>query len=97
MSAMNHDTELQRAIHERFLGPRIVAGRTAFERAQRRGEINPDVDIELLFDVLPGTVMNRRFVLGGSVDEEFIAHVIDDVVLPAARRSPTDARVRTSS
>jgi hypothetical protein len=70
---MKHDHELTRAIQERFLAPRIQIGRIVFERAQRRGEIDPDVDIELLFDVLPGMVMNRRLVLGKPVDEDFIA------------------------
>ena len=97
MSAMKHDHELTRAIQERFLAPRIQIGRIVFERAQRRGEIEPDVDIELLFDVLPGMVMNRRLVLGKPVDEDFIAHVIDDVVLPAARRSSPAVPTHTSN
>jgi AcrR family transcriptional regulator len=97
MSAMKHDHELTRAIQERFLAPRIQIGRIVFERAQRRGEIDPDVDIELLFDVLPGMVMNRRLVLGKPVDDDFIAHVIDDVVLPAARRSSPAVPTHTSN
>jgi AcrR family transcriptional regulator len=95
MSAMHHDTELKHAIQERFFEPRLRIGRTVLERAQRRGEIDPDVDIELLFGVLPGMVMNRRLVLGQPVDEHFIAHVIDDVVLPAARRSSPSVRIPT--
>jgi AcrR family transcriptional regulator len=96
MSVMQHDAELKRAIDERFIQPRITATRTAFERAKRRGEIDPDVDIELLFDVLPGMVVNRRLVLGKPVDQSYIAHVIDDVVLPAAHRSSAALRTRTS-
>jgi len=96
MSAMQHDAELEQAIRERFLDPRIEVGRTVFERAQGRGEIDAEVDIELLFDVLPGMVMNRRLVLGKPVDEDFIAHVIDDVVLPAARRSSPAVHVPSS-
>ncbi|MGH8773857.1 MAG: TetR/AcrR family transcriptional regulator [Jiangellaceae bacterium] len=97
MSAMHHDAELKRAVHERFIQPRVTAARTVFERAQRRGEIDSGVDIELLIDVLPGMVMNRRLLLGKSVDEDFITHVIDDVVMPAARTSSTAVPTRPSS
>jgi AcrR family transcriptional regulator len=84
MSAMHHDADLMVAVHERFLGPRIDLATRVLERARRRGEIGPAVDIRLLAAVLPAIVMYRRLVLGEHVDRRFVARIIDEVVLPSA-------------
>jgi AcrR family transcriptional regulator len=87
MSAMHHDPELMAAVHERFLGPRIELATRVLDRARRRGEIGPDVDIRLLVAVLPAMVLYRRLVAGEHIDARFVARIIDEVVLPAARSS----------
>jgi AcrR family transcriptional regulator len=98
MSAMHHDADLEQAFRERFLAPRIDVLDAVFERARKRGEIEAGVDIQLLFDVLPGMVLHRRLIMGGSVDDDFIARIIDGVLLPAARRTePVSRRSTTNS
>jgi AcrR family transcriptional regulator len=89
ISAMHHDPELMAAVHERFLGPRIELATRVLDRARRRGEVGPDVDIRLLVAVLPAIVLYRRLVAGERIDAPFVARVIDEVVLPAARRTPS--------
>jgi AcrR family transcriptional regulator len=97
MSAMHHDADLERAFRERFLAPRIDVLDAVFERARKRGEIEAGVDIQLLFDVLPGMVLHRRLIMGGSVDDDFIARIIDGVLLPAAHRTEPVSRRSTTN
>jgi len=87
MSAMHHDPELMAAVHERFLGPRVELATRVLDRARRRGEIGPDVDIRLLATILPAMVLYRRLVAGERIDAEFVARIIDEVVVPAAHCS----------
>jgi hypothetical protein len=61
-----------------------------FRRARDRGEVAPDADLDVLQTVLPSMCAFRQTVLGHDVDAEFVASVVDTVVLPAARpRAPT--------
>jgi AcrR family transcriptional regulator len=87
LSAMHRDPTLMAAVRERFLGPRIEIAARVLERARGRGDIGPEVDIELLTAVLPAMVLHRRLVMGEPVDARFVARVIDEVLLPAAQRS----------
>jgi AcrR family transcriptional regulator len=97
MSAMQHDADLERAFRERFLAPRLEVLDAVFDRARGRGEIEAGVDIRLLFDVLPGIVLHRRLIMGGSVDDDLIARIIDGVLLPAAHHTTPGPRRTTSS
>jgi AcrR family transcriptional regulator len=91
MSAMHHDPDLMAAVHERFLGPRIELATRVLERARARGEIGAEVDIRLLFAVLPAMVLHQRLVMGEPIDGQFVARVIDEVLLPAAHFSSSVA------
>ena len=62
-----------------------AVAREIFRRAQERGEIAADADLEVLHTVLPSICTFHQTVLGHSVDADFVARVIDQVVLPAAR------------
>lgn len=84
MTALHTDPTLSAAWRERFLAPRLAVVHAAFERAVERGEVSAAADISLLEQVVPSMCTFRSTVLGGRVDETFVATVIDSVVLPAA-------------
>jgi AcrR family transcriptional regulator len=88
-TALHRDAELQTAVQERFLAPRVALVTEVYERAVRRGEIAPDVDIELLTATLPAVIVYHAFVLGIEPTDELILRVIDNLILPAARGSQT--------
>ncbi|TQJ18203.1 TetR family transcriptional regulator [Kribbella jejuensis] len=86
-TALQHDAELKRAVQERFLAPRLGLVTEVYQRAVRRGEIAPDVDIELITTTLPAVIIYHAFVLGIEPTDDLILRVIDNVILPAARGS----------
>jgi len=83
LTAVNADPELCRLWQQRFLEPRLAWTRAVFERAVKRGEIQTDVDIDMLSHLVPAMCSFRAMVLGQPVDEAFVTAVIDDVLLPA--------------
>lgn len=84
MTALHTDSTLSEAFRKRFMAPRLGQARQVFERALQRGEIDSGVDLDLILSLLPAMCTYREAILGQPVDEAFVRHVIDDVVLPAA-------------
>lgn len=90
VTALTRDEELAAAFRRDVLAPKIAAIRELFERARARGEVSPEVDLDLLGPVLPAVLMHRTYVLGQPVDHETIAAVIDQIILPAAQHHAKD-------
>jgi hypothetical protein len=86
VTAMARDAEFAATYRREFLGPKLAVSRAIFERAQARGEIAGDVDLDLLAPALPGIVLHRVFLLGDAATPELIARVIDQIILPACSR-----------
>ncbi|WP_344238731.1 TetR/AcrR family transcriptional regulator [Kribbella hippodromi] len=87
LTALHRDQELQKAFRELFLAPRLEITSKAYERAVDRGEIAPDVDVDLLSVTLPAVIIQHAYVLGIPPTDDLILRVIDNVILPAARGS----------
>ena len=83
LTAVNSDPKLWVLWQERFLRPRLDWNRTVFKRAQARGEIGPDVDVELLSTLIPSMCSFRAMVIGEPVDAAFVTSVIDGLLIPA--------------
>jgi len=84
LTAITHDPGFAEAFRAQVIGPKAQLSQTIFRRAQERGEIPPDVDIDLLAPALAGIVLHRMFLMGELPDEALIARVIDQIILPAA-------------
>ena len=72
------------AFRRDFIGPRAAINQAIFDRASARGEIRPDIDLDILVPALPGIILHRMFLLGEPPTQEVITAVIDQVILPAA-------------
>lgn len=94
VTALHHDTEFAEEFRTRVVAPKLALTRSVFERAQARGEIGADLDLDLIGPALAGIVLHRSFVLGMPVDEEMVARVVDEIIIPAATR-PAHAPART--
>jgi AcrR family transcriptional regulator len=97
ITALHHDREFADLFHERFLVVKFQQARQVYERAQRRGEIAPDVDLELLVPTLAAIILHRAFVLRLPVDDATVLRIIDEIVIPAATRGRTTTPAPSSS
>lgn len=89
ITALHHDPEFAAEFRTRVVGPKLEVARRAFERALARGEVAADLDPDLLSPALAAIVLHRSFLLGLPVDEQLVARVVDEIILPAATRPPT--------
>ncbi len=83
ITAIGRDEAFADRFRRDVIGPKAAHGRVIFERAQARGEIGPDVELDLIVAALPGIVLHRTFLLGEHPTTDLIARVIDQIVLPA--------------
>jgi AcrR family transcriptional regulator len=88
VTAVTRDPDFAEAFRRDVVGPKLAATRAVWERARERGELRPDVDLDLLEPALAGVVLHRVFVLGQLPDEDLITRVIDQIILPAAIQNP---------
>jgi AcrR family transcriptional regulator len=58
------DPELQRLFHDNLVAPRRRVVRAVFDRAVQRGEVRDDVDLDLVIDLLVGSIMYRGMISG---------------------------------
>lgn len=86
ITAIGRDEEFAAAFRTQFIAPKAVRARAIYERAQARGEIAADVDLEILTAALPGIILHRQFLLGEMPTPDRITRVIDQVIIPAATR-----------
>lgn len=84
------DPDLADRLHA-FVSDRRAPVAGILRRAQERGEVNDDVDIELVVDLLTGAIMYRLYFSGAVVDEDVIRRLLEGVLLAIGARSGTDA------
>jgi AcrR family transcriptional regulator len=87
ISAAARDTELSRTIHECTYQAKHTVFETIVGRAVQRGEVPAGTDPELLHEVLHAMVLSRLVRADGSLDADFVVHVVDDVLLPVLSRN----------
>jgi AcrR family transcriptional regulator len=93
ITALSTDAQFAALFRERFIAPKIRVTREIYERAVARGEIAPDVDLEIIGPALAGILLHRSFVMGLEPDDDTVRRVVDHVILPAVghRRTPDAA------
>jgi AcrR family transcriptional regulator len=84
LTAIMRDADFAEAFRREVLAPKLAATTSLFARAKERGEIGPDVDIELLAPALAGIVLHHFFLVGEQPTQELVTTVIDQIILPAA-------------
>ena len=104
ITALASDPEFAALFRERFIAPKVKVSQAIYTRAIERGEIRPDVDIDIIAPALAGILLHRSFVLGVVPDDAAVERVIDHVILPAVGHpaaaapapSPDKKKARTS-
>jgi len=85
ITALATDPEFAAEFRAKFIEPKVAVTQAIYERAQARGEIRADLDIEVIGPALAGILMHRAFILGELPDDATIERVVDHVILPAVR------------
>jgi AcrR family transcriptional regulator len=80
IGAMAEHPELARAVREGFLASRRTALSEVLRRGVERGDLRPDLDLELALDLLGGPLFYRLLVTGGPLDAQ-LADGVADLIL----------------
>jgi AcrR family transcriptional regulator len=83
--AMRRDPELAAAVRDQVLDAKREALGAAIDRAIARGEILADTDTGLLAEISSAVLFSRLLVTGEPLDDDFVEHLVDAVLLPALR------------
>lgn len=78
--------ELARRLDERYLQPRRAVSADLLRRAADAKQIRPDLDPDLLIDLVVGAAIYRWLVTGQPVSRQAAGHIVDTVVELAAPR-----------
>lgn len=93
LRAMREAPEIGALLRKQVLADKLNVGRTIVRRAVARGELGPAADPAVFHEVAPALMFFRVLVTGEPVDEQFLAHVADDVLVPLLASSATRASV----
>ncbi|MGZ4682463.1 MAG: TetR/AcrR family transcriptional regulator, partial [Acidimicrobiales bacterium] len=80
ISEMRRNTELATVYREQFLAPRRAESLVMIQRGIDRGEVRPDVDVDLVLDMLIGTIIYRSMITGGELSEAMAERAVDQVL-----------------
>jgi len=94
LRAMRTTPELADCVRSQVIESKCDVSRTLVARAVERGELPPDIDPLLVHEVASALWFHRVLVVGAPVDDAFIAHVVDDVILPMLDRSSRSAELQ---
>lgn len=88
ITALSTDPEFAEQFREKFIAPKVAITQAIYRRAQERGEIPADIDLEVIGPALAGILLHRTFILGVPPDDATIERVVDHVILPAVQHPP---------
>jgi AcrR family transcriptional regulator len=76
VGAMSGDPELAEAVRDRLVSERrrVIVG--LIERGIARGEVRPDVDTEVIADLLGGPILMRRLITGRPVTAHLVRQIV---------------------
>ena len=82
LRAMRSAPELGDCVRAQVFESKCDVSRTLVARAVARGELPAGTDPLLLHEVAGALWFHRVLVVGGPVDDAFVCHVVDDVLIP---------------
>jgi len=91
LRAMRTAPELADCVRSQVIESKCDVSRVIVARAIGRGELPAETDPLILHEVASALWFHRVLVVGGPVDDAFIAHVVDDVLIPLLDRSSRSA------
>jgi AcrR family transcriptional regulator len=78
-----HDPEMASTFRNEYLRPLRERELAILERGVARGELRPDLDLELALDQLVGPIHHRLLVTGERADRAFVDRLVDQFMTGA--------------
>ncbi|HEX2894795.1 MAG TPA: TetR/AcrR family transcriptional regulator [Marmoricola sp.] len=97
LTALSTDPDFAEEFRAKFIAPKIELSRAIYVRAQERGEIADDLDVEMIAPALAGILLHRAFILGLDPDDATIERVVDHVILPAVQHPSCGTQAGTQA
>jgi AcrR family transcriptional regulator len=97
VSAMAERPELARVVRDGFLIRRRSALAEVLRRGVDRGDLRPDLDLELVLDVLGGPLFYRLLITGGPIDEQLAEGVTELILRGFAPDKPGRAKSKRTA
>jgi AcrR family transcriptional regulator len=94
VGAMPHDSDLAEAFRDGVIGWRKQAMTEVLERGIARGEVHPQVRVDVARELGQAVLWHRFLVTGDPITPELIEHVVDAVLVPYALAGPVAAPTR---
>ena len=94
LRAMRTAPELADCVRSQVIESKCDVSRVIVARAIGRGELPAETDPLILHEVASALWFHRVLVVAGPVDDAFIAHVVDDVLMPLLDRSSRSAELQ---
>lgn len=82
MSAATRNPELSETLFNCVYATKHVMYEALIGRAKERGEVPETTDPRLLHEVLHAMVLTHKLWAAAPMDQKFVVHVIDDVLIP---------------
>jgi AcrR family transcriptional regulator len=79
---IRRNPDLGAAFDQQFIQPRYTTVATIFGRAAERGELRAGIDLELVWDLVPGILLYRTLNPGRALTDVIARDLVDQVLLP---------------
>jgi len=87
-SALPREPELLDAFKTRFTEPRIARISDLLLRARERGDLGPEVNVEMAASLVPSLMLQRVLMTGQPAGRTYAEQVVGSVLLPVLGRAP---------
>lgn len=82
LHAISTDPDLAAAFRSYLLPHRAGMAAEIVRRARKRDEVPVDADPAVILDIIPGVLLTRIVFTGEPVGDDYLAHVVDDLLVP---------------
>ena len=87
VAALQKDPELARVVQTSMLEDKQQVTRRMLDRAITRGELPADTDPTVFPEVAPAILFMRIFLNAESIDDAYLIHLTDDILIPLMVRN----------
>jgi len=87
VAPVQKDPELARVVQTSMLEDKQQVAQRMLDRAIARGELSADTDPTVFPEVAPALMFMRLFINAESIDDAFLVHVTDDILIPLMVRT----------